>query len=288
MLLLAAFVGGGGFISLKYLLDVGFDPFQVVCGRFLAACVCMLLVYGRQLPRVTAREWKVGGLLGALLAAMFVLMTAGLQFTTPSVNAFLTNLPAVIVPFFCWGLFRQRPSGRSFFAAGLTFVGVCLLSLTDGLRFDLGAALSLAAAFAFSLQMVFLGNLTKGCDAVRIALVENLATLAVLAAAVLLMGRDVPRLTLPAAGNFLFLGVFCTAVYFVLQSVGQQLTPPGRAAILITSESIFAAVFSALLYGERMGARGYAGCALIFAAMLLAEAPAANTETGLDKAENIE
>lgn len=45
LLLLAAFIGGGGFISLKYLLDWGYDPFQVIFGRFLTASVCMCLVY---------------------------------------------------------------------------------------------------------------------------------------------------------------------------------------------------------------------------------------------------
>ena len=41
MLLLAAFIGGGGFISVKYLLDWGYDPYQVIFGRFLMASLCM-------------------------------------------------------------------------------------------------------------------------------------------------------------------------------------------------------------------------------------------------------
>ena len=64
---------------------------------------------------------------GALLAAMFLLMTVGLQYTTPSVNAFLVNIPAVIVPFVCWGVFRQKPNRNCFLAAGMTLFGVCCL-----------------------------------------------------------------------------------------------------------------------------------------------------------------
>ena len=82
LLLLAAFIGGGGFISLKYLLDWGYDPFQVIFGRFLTASVCMCLVYCKRLKRITKEEWRVGSILGALLAAMFLLMTVGLQYTT--------------------------------------------------------------------------------------------------------------------------------------------------------------------------------------------------------------
>lgn len=273
MLLLAAFIGGGGFICLKYLLDWGYDPFQVIFGRFLMASLCMCVVYHKRLRKITKREWKVGGILGVLLAAMFLLMTVGLQYTTPSVNAFLVNIPAVIVPFICWGVFKQKPSRNCFIAAGMTLVGVSCLSLTADFRMDLGAGLSLLAAVAFSLQMAFLGNITEGCDAVHIAVAENLFTLLVTVVIVTFTGWDMPPLTLPAFGNFFFLGAFCTAAYFALQSAGQQITSPNKAAIIITSESIFAAVFSALLYGERMSLRGYLGCIIIFAAMTLAEQP---------------
>lgn len=287
LLLLAAFIGGGGFISLKYLLDWGYDPYQVIFGRFLMASICMSIVYRKRFRKITKREWKVGGILGALLAAMFLLMTIGLQYTTPSVNAFLTNIPAVIVPFICWGVFKQKPSRNCFIAAGMTLIGVCLLSLTADFRIDLGAALSLAAAAAFSLQMAFLGNITEGCDSVHIALTENIATLAVMTVIVCFTGWDMPALTLPSLGNFFFLGAFCTAAYFALQSIGQQITSPNKAAIIITSESIFAAVFSALLYGERMSLRGYAGCIVIFAAMTLAEQSPKEMEIGIDRSNKI-
>ena len=56
LLLLAAFIGGGGFISLKYLLDWGYDPFQVIFGRFLTASVCMCLVYCKRLKRIPKRN----------------------------------------------------------------------------------------------------------------------------------------------------------------------------------------------------------------------------------------
>ena len=274
MLLLAAFIGGGGFISLKYLLDWGYDPYQVIFGRFLMASAVMCIVYYKRLKKITRKEWKVGTILGVLLAAMFLLMTVGLMYTTPSVNAFLVNIPAVIVPFICWGVFKQKPTRNHFIAALMTLIGVCCLSLTADFRIDFGAALTLLAALAFSMQMAFLGNLTDGCDSVHIAIAENISTLVVMAVIVTFTGWDMPALTLPVLGNFAFLGGFCTASYFVLQSIGQQITSPNKAAIIITSESIFAAIFSALLYGERMNIRGYIGCIVIFAAMMLAETPA--------------
>ncbi len=285
MLLLAAFIGGGGFISVKYLLDWGYDPYQVIFGRFLMASLCMVIVYHKRLRKITKKEWKVGSILGALLAAMFVLMTVGLLYTTPSINAFLVNIQAVLVPFICWGVFRQKPTRNHFIAALMTLIGVCCLSLTADFRIDFGAALTLLAALAFSMQMAFLGNLTDGCDSVHIAITENISMLAMMAVVLNFTGWDMPAMTLPSLGNFFFLGAFCTAAYFALQSAGQQITSPNKAAIIITSESIFAAIFSALLYGERMNMRGYIGCIIIFAAMMLAEAP---VKKSVDKANKIE
>ena len=273
LLLLAAFVGGGGFISVKYLLDWGYDPYQVIFGRFLMASLCMGIVYHKRLRKITKKEWKVGSILGALLAAMFVLMTVGLLYTTPSINAFLVNIQAVLVPFICWGVFRQKPTRNHFIAALMTLIGVCCLSLTADFRIDFGAALTLLAALAFSMQMAFLGNLTEGCDSIHIAITENISMLVMMAVVLNFTGWDMPAMTLPSLGNFFFLGAFCTAGYFAFQSIGQQITSPNKAAIIITSESIFAAIFSAILYGERMSMRGYIGCIIIFAAMMLAEAP---------------
>ena len=277
MLLLAAFIGGGGFISVKYLLDWGYDPYQVIFGRFLMASLCMGIVYHKRLRKITKKEWKVGSILGALLAAMFVLMTVGLLYTTPSINAFLVNIQAVLVPFICWGVFRQKPTRNHFIAALMTLIGVCCLSLTADFRIDFGAALSLLAALAFSMQMAFLGNLTDGCDSVHIAITENISMLLMMVVVLNFTGWDMPAMTMPSFGNFFFLGAFCRAGYFVLQSAGQQITSPNKAAIIITSESIFAVIFSAVLYGERMNLRGYIGCIIIFAAMMLAEAPVKKT-----------
>ena len=285
MLLLAAFIGGGGFISVKYLLDWGYDPYQVIFGRFLMASLCMGIVYHKRLRKITKKEWKVGSILGALLAAMFVLMTVGLLYTTPSINAFLVNIQAVLVPFICWGVFRQKPTRNHFIAALMTLIGVCCLSLTADFRIDFGAALSLLAALAFSMQMAFLGNLTEGCDSIHIAITENISMLLMMVVVLNFTGWDMPAMTMPSFGNFFFLGAFCTAGYFVLQSAGQQITSPNKAAIIITSESIFAVIFSAVLYGERMNLRGYIGCIIIFAAMMLAEAPVKKT---VDKANKIE
>lgn len=273
MLLIAAVIGGGGFIGVKYLLDWGYNPYQVMLGRFFIATICLSIVYSKKYKTITKTEWKMGGVLGALLVATFLLLTLGLQYTTPSVNAFLCNTQAVIVPFICWLVFRQKPMASCFLAAFFTLIGVALLSVTEDFRIDIGALLSLGASVAFSIQMALMGKAVEACDSVNIALVEHLTVAVISCLIVALTGMHMPPLNGSAIGSFLFVGIFCTAIYFVLQSVGQKYTSANKTAIIITSESIFAAILSAMFYGERMGWRGLLGCGIIFAAMVLAEKP---------------
>ena len=284
MLLIAAAIGGGGFIGVKYLLDWGYTPYQVMLGRFLVATLCLSVIYFKKYATITKEEWKTGSILGAMLAATFILLTVGLQYTTPSVNAFLCNTQAAIVPFICWIAYRQRPMPSCFLAAALTLLGVALLSVTKEFRIDLGAMLSFGAAIAFSLQMAFMGRAVTKCDSLHIALVEHVTATVISFFTVLVTGWSMPPLSVFAVQNFLGVGIFCTAIYFVLQSVGQKYTSANKTAIIITSESIFAAVISVIFYGERMGWRGFLGCTIIFAAMLLAEKPLGKT---VDTAEKI-
>jgi len=284
MLLIAAIIGGGGFIGAKYLLDWGYTAYQVMLGRFLVATLCLSLVYYKKYRQITKNEWKMGSVLGALLAATFLLLTVGLQHTTPSVNAFLCNTQAAIVPLICWLAFKQKPRASCFIAAFLTLVGVALLSVTEDFRIDFGAVLSFGASVAFSIQMALMGKAVEDCDSVNIALVEHLTVAAISCFIVPFTGIHMPPLDGFAIGSFLFLGIFCTALYFVLQCIGQKYTSANKTAIIITSESIFAAIISVLFYGERMGWRGIFGCGIIFGAMILAEKPMGKT---VDSAEKI-
>ena len=74
-----------------------------------------------------------------------------------------------------------------------------------------------------------------------------------------------------AAPEILYTGVFASGLAFTLQVIGQRYTTAPQAAIFLSSEAPFAAVFAFLWLGERIGLAGVAGCALIFASMLIVE-----------------
>ncbi|MCB1427479.1 MAG: DMT family transporter, partial [Notoacmeibacter sp.] len=74
-----------------------------------------------------------------------------------------------------------------------------------------------------------------------------------------------------AAPEILYAGVFAGGIAFTIQAVAQRHTTAPQAAIFLSSEAVFAALFGALFLGERLGLQGYAGCALMLTAMLAVE-----------------
>lgn len=76
------------------------------------------------------------------------------------------------------------------------------------------------------------------------------------------------RLALP---EILYAGIFSGGIAFTLQVIGQRYTTAPQAAIFLSTEAVFAALFGALILGERLPSAGLAGCGLIFAAILAVE-----------------
>ena len=255
MLLLAAIIGGTGFVFMKYLLEWQFTAFQIITIRFLIATLLLCMIYCKEVTKITKQEWKDGGILGIFLFLLFALLTVGLQYTIPSINAFLTSLSAVIVPFLLWGIFHIRPDKTCFLAIALTVIGVALLSGTSHMEGNIGMILSLGASVAFAFQMVWMDRFLQKDNALHLALVEHMVVLLCAFMVTLLQNVPLPPITLSALYYFFILGAFCTATYFVLQSLGQKITKPFNAALILTSESVFASITAAILYGERLSFR---------------------------------
>ena len=77
----------------------------------------------------------------------------------------------------------------------------------------------------------------------------------------------------------LYAGIGSVGVAYTLQAVGQQWVPPTRASLIMSLESVFSVIGGALLLGETMTVRGYLGCALIFAGIVLAQMPGVILQT---------
>jgi drug/metabolite transporter (DMT)-like permease len=195
----------------------------------------------------------------------------GLQYTTAAKSGFITGLSVVIVPFAALLVLRQRPGRGAMAGVLLATAGLALLTLRGDLTLAYGDLITLGCAFAFALQIVFVGRFAPRSAAVNLTAAQ-LVTVAVASAACALIAER-PTLHLPAEvwAAVAFLALAGTAFALIVQSVAQRFTSATHTALIFTAEPVFALLFAVLLAGERLGERELLGCALMLAGMLVAE-----------------
>ncbi len=213
-----------------------------------------------------------GAFAGVLLATGYVLQTYGLQRTSVSSAGFVTGMYVVLTPMFALAFFRIRIAAAAWLGVVLATVGLAMLAGVPG-GSPSGDVLVLAGAAVYALQIVLLERFAPFYDALGFTLVEMAAAFAVLLVAAS------PDIEVPHGwtvwGALLVTGIFASALGFLVQTWVQRSSSATRTALVFTLEPVWAAVFGIALAGDRLGALGFAGCAVIMAGIVLAEPAAA-------------
>jgi drug/metabolite transporter (DMT)-like permease len=275
VLLLAGALWGMGFVAQSTAMDA-LGPFLFVGLRFLVATLAMLPFALRE--RATAEtalapaDWRAFGLIGILLFGGMASQQAGLLTTTVTNSGFLTGLYVVMVPFLAVIIYRQWPHPVVWPAAFVALAGIWLLSGGALAGLTVGDWLTILCALFWALQMIFIARHAAGSGRPITLAVTQFAVCGGLGLATALALEPI-RLAgiIAAAPEILYAGVFSGGIAFTLQAVGQRYTTASQAAIFLSSESVFAALFGAIFLGERLPAAGLVGCALIFFAILAVE-----------------
>ncbi len=282
LLLLAGAVWGMGFIAQETAMeDMG--PFLFTALRFLLAGLVVLpLAIREQLAADT--PFSLGDLkiyipLGSVFFLALVLQQIGLITTTVTNAGFLTALYVILVPLLLLGVWREKQSRAIWPAAMLALGGIYLLSGGELSALVSGDWLVILGALFGAIHVIFVGRLGKAngkpftLASMQFLVCGGLGLGSYFAAPLIGMGEgafswDAVIATLP---EILYAGIFSGALAFSLMAIAQQYADTSAAAILLSTESLFAALFAALLLGERLASIAYLGCGLIFAALLLIE-----------------
>jgi drug/metabolite transporter (DMT)-like permease len=238
--------------------------------RFAIAAVVMLAVFAVPVWRLgRAERWRALGL-GVLYGFAQWLQTEGLARTSPSVSGFVTGMYVVITPMLALLLFRQRMPASTWFAAMLATVGLGVLAL-NGFTVDLGVLLTLASAALYALHIVGLGHWSKTGSAFGMSAVQMVG----IAAVCLLATLPHHGPALPPDGKawvaVLYMALIAGAFALLVQTWAQAHMPATRAAIVMTTEPVFAAGFAVLLGVDALTIRMVVGGGLVLAAMYLVE-----------------
>lgn len=267
-------VWGVTFVQVKDAVAL-YPLFAFLAVRFAIASATLAAPAVPRLRTLGARGLAAGGVLGVLLAAAYALQTAGLERTTVSSTGFITGLYVVLTPLFALLLFRQRIPGSVWGAVGVALVGLALLAGVD-VGSSTGDLLVLASTGAQALQILMVERYAARFDAIALTFVEMVVCfVGFTAVAVALGDLSVPR-GWTVWGALLVTGVFASALAYLIQIWAQRRISATRIALVFALETVWAGFFGYLLAGDRLGVVGWTGCALLLAAIVLAEPAAAD------------
>ncbi|WP_372713954.1 DMT family transporter, partial [Ilyobacter sp.] len=163
-LLLVAVIWGSGFTATQMALDSGFLPLTTMALRFGMAALLMSIIFIKKLKKINREDIKAGSVVGFFLFTAFASQTVGLQFTTPSKNAFLTATNVILVPFIYWFMTKKKPDIYSVIAAFICISGIAFISLGKDLTLGIGDSLSLLCALLFAFHISSTGFYSQKVD----------------------------------------------------------------------------------------------------------------------------
>jgi drug/metabolite transporter (DMT)-like permease len=280
MLLMAAAIWGLGFVAQRLGMD-HMGPFTFNGLRFLLGALSLLPLLwwlkSRQPkpqsapPAAERRLLLIGGVLaGTVLFSAASLQQVGLLYTTAAKAGFITGLYIILVPVIGL-LLRHKTGANTWIGALIAMGGLYYLSVTDDFTISYGDLLQVIGALFWAIHLLVLDHYSSRVAPIRLAGVQFVVCglLSLIAAFVI----ETPTLSGAVAGwqALLYAGLVSVGIGYTLQVVGQRGAHPAHAAIILSLETVFAAIGGVLLLGESLDERAVVGCSLMLAGMLISQ-----------------
>ncbi len=282
--ILAAFIWGTAFVAQDLCADA-IGTFTFNAARYFIAVLALLVVIlisdkmKKDKPVLSPAEKKaankqlwIGGLCcGAALAIASNFQQAGLVAGTDAGKAgFITALYVVLVPVF--GLFFKRKVNLpTWIAVVLSVVALYLLCIKGSFTLAPGDLLILVCAVCFAVHILVIDHFTATVDGVKLSCLQFLFA-CIISSVCMFIFEDVDMAAiLSCVMPLLYVGIFSCGVGYTLQILAQKGSNPTVVTILLSLESVFAVIAGAIILKQQMSVREYIGCAVMFAAVILAQ-----------------
>ncbi|MEY3919276.1 MAG: hypothetical protein RLZ15_70 [Actinomycetota bacterium] len=233
--------------------------------RFALAAIALIIIRPQIIKKINIDIVKRGGITGLFLAAGFIFQTYGLDMTGAAVTGFITGLYVVATPLF-EQFFGGRKLGRTVWVSiGIATTGLGLLSL-KGFSVGIGELLVLISALCYTGQIIALSKWSQGRDVWAMTFMQIFVVAVVTGIAALIEGFQTP----PDSGVWgviIFTAIVCTVTAFIIQTWSQAILESTKAAVIMTMEVVFSALFAITLGGEILSTRTLIGGLLVVISM---------------------
>jgi drug/metabolite transporter (DMT)-like permease len=236
--------------------------------RFILASVALTPFLA---PRMTRRTLFVGLGIGLTLALGYLFQTWGLLYTTPTNSGLITGLFVVFAPLTAWAFFKVRIPPLITGAVALSLFGMVLLAGQSAALGRFGDALTVVCAAGLGAHIALLSRYAPEHDAGALALAQMLSMAGLFSAMWVVAPGPITAPPMEVWFAIVLTGLVASAGAFYVQTTVQQRIPAARAAIILTMEPVFAAMFGFWLAGDRLSPIQLAGAALILSALFVGE-----------------
>ena len=253
---------------------------SIVAGIFLVGVVMVfdkILGTNRRLISkkgidINKTELISGVILGIVLVVASAFQQIGINSGTDGGKAaFITALYVVLVPVYALALKKKAPI-NVWISIMIAVVGFYFLCIKNDLTIDTSDILVIAASMIFPIHILTIDHFSPKCDGIRMSLVQFF-TAAVLNLVIAIITESATdfALILPNMLPILYLGIGSSGIAYTLQILGQNGVNPAAASIILSLESVFGVIGTALFLGKTLTPREYLGCAIVLVAVILSQ-----------------
>lgn len=282
MLVLTALIWGSAFVAqsvgMDYVGPFTFNSLRCLMGGIVLLPVIWVMDKKKQKSNEQGKEeskkilWIGGISCGVALAAASSLQQIGLVYTTAGKAGFITALYILIVPVL--GLFLGKKVGaKTWMGVALAVVGMYFLCIKEGFYISYGDFLIIVCAIIFSVHILIIDYFSPKVDGVKMSCIQFFVSGILCAFPMIISEKPMLDAVLSAYLPLLYAGVLSCGVAYTLQIIAQKNTDPTVASLILSLESVFAALAGWVIIQEKLSPKELFGCALVFLAILLAQLP---------------
>lgn len=203
----------------------------------------------------------------------------GLMFTTAAKTGFITTLYIVLVPVFGIAL-KQRVGMNAWIGVAVATVGLYFLCITESFTIAFGDLVVLMGASFWAAHILFIDHFAPKVNVLKLVCFQSFIA-GLLSLIVTLFREEIIWNSILQAGpSLLYVGIFSSAVAYTCQAFGQKHANPTAASIILSTESVFAAIGGVLILHEMLSGREWLGCAFMFVAVIVTQLPSKKSKSG--------
>ena len=285
ILLLTAFIWGTAFVAQRVGMEL-IEPITFNAARMALAAVAVGFVdflFGlkeksepdKRTPaqqKERDRNTLLGGIgCGLFLSIASVFQQMGIVYTTAGKAGFITAMYMLLVPVIGFVYFKKKNTWLVWLSVVIGIAGMYYLCITEDFSLAYGDMLVSLCALFFSGHILCCDYFAPKANPIRMSAIQfATATVTSTVVAAIVEEPSVEKL-ISAIVPIVYCGLMSGGLGYTLQIIGQRLTEPTVASLIMSMESVFAVLAGVVLLHEKMTPREITGCLLLFAAIVLVQ-----------------